>query len=99
MASRVALPREGHPEQAHYVFGRFMQHRNTELVFDPSTPDIGMRDFERQDWSEFRHLFEWDEEPERSTNLSAPRNVGLTTHGKAECCYQKKQGRIYSLLK
>lgn len=51
MSSHLALPREGHLEQVFHIFAYLKKHMNTEMVFDPSVPEIDMNIFQRQDWS------------------------------------------------
>ena len=34
-----------------HVFEYLKKHMNTEMVFDPSEPEIDMNSFQRQDWS------------------------------------------------
>ena len=80
------MPREDHLEKVRHIFGHSNNHHNTELALDPSAPDICKSDFERQNWtnSEFRHLLEKDEEPERPENMPVPRGIGLTIRRKAD---------------
>ena len=40
MASHMALPRQGHLEQLFHIFAFLKYHHNSEMVFDPSEPDI-----------------------------------------------------------
>ena len=65
LSSHLALPREGHLEQAFHVFGYLKVHHNAELVFDPTYPEIDMPSFERRDWttSEFGHVHGKEELP------------------------------------
>ena len=51
LSSHLALPREGHLEALYHVFSYLKSHCNSEMVFDPSKPDIDPEDFLRQDWS------------------------------------------------
>ena len=52
LSSCLALPREGHLEQLFHIFAYLKKKHNTEMVFDPSYPDIDGSKFERQDWSD-----------------------------------------------
>ena len=52
MSSHLALPRTGHLKELVHIFGYLKKHHNAEMPFDPSVPDIDMKQFERQDWSE-----------------------------------------------
>ena len=58
MSSHMAMPREGHLEQVLNIFGYLDAHHNSELVFDPSDPQIDKSKFERKDWSssKFGHV-------------------------------------------
>ena len=51
LSSCLALPRSGHQEQVFRVFAYLKKHHNTEMVFDPSYPEIYQNQFEMQDWS------------------------------------------------
>ena len=50
MSSCLALPREGHLRQLFHIFEYLNKHHNTEMVFDPSFPEINEADFPRRDW-------------------------------------------------
>ena len=52
MSSHLCMPRKGHLEQLFHVFGYLKKHHNAEMPFDPSTPDMDMAKFPRQDWSQ-----------------------------------------------
>ena len=51
LASHMALPRRGHLNQVYHIFGYLDKHHNSEIVFDPSPPDIPDNLFVRHDWS------------------------------------------------
>ena len=51
LSSHLALPREGHLEEVFHVFAYLKKHMNSEIVFDPTFPEIDMNDFQKQDWS------------------------------------------------
>ena len=51
MSSHLAFPREGHLEAVFHMFAYLKKNHNSEMVFDPSEPDIDMSDFPREDWS------------------------------------------------
>ena len=51
LSSHLVLPREGHMQELFHIFAYLKKHMNTEMVFDPSEPDIDMNVFQRQDWS------------------------------------------------
>ena len=48
MSSCLALPCEGHLMQPFHIFQCLNEHHNTELVFDPSVPDINKADFPKK---------------------------------------------------
>ena len=50
MSSHLALPREGHLQEVLHIFGYLKKHMNSEMVFDPSEPEIDMNEFKREDW-------------------------------------------------
>ncbi len=52
LSSHMTLPREGHLLQLYPVFAYLMSYRNnSEIVFDPSAPEIDRSLFMRQDWA------------------------------------------------
>ena len=51
MSSCLALPRQGHLQQLYHLFAYLKNHHNSEMVFDPSEPDIDESKFQREDWS------------------------------------------------
>ena len=51
LSSHLALPREGHVQELFRVFAYLRKHLNSEMVFDPTEPDVDMNVFQRQDWS------------------------------------------------
>ena len=50
LASHLALPREGHLNEVFHIFAYLKLNHNTEMVFDPSEPEINPNDFQRRDW-------------------------------------------------
>jgi len=68
----------------HKVFAYLKKYYNTEMVFDPSFPDINVQDFERKDWSysEFSTLVN----QQRELHLRAPvsHRKGFVTRGKVD---------------
>ena len=44
----LILPREKHRKQVLYMFVYLKKYYNTQIVFDPSDPDIDKNDFENQ---------------------------------------------------
>ena len=51
LSSCLALLRAGLQEQVFHVVAYLKKQHNTEMVFDPSYPEIDHNQFERQDWS------------------------------------------------
>lgn len=52
MASIMVLPRLGHLKQLYHMFSYLRDSHNTELVFDPSEPDINKADFLSEEWKD-----------------------------------------------
>ena len=51
LASMMALPREGHLEQAFHMFAYLKNKHNAEMVLDPSVPNVDDSQFPKHDWS------------------------------------------------
>ena len=51
LLSHLVLPQEGHFQELLRVFACLKKHTNTEIMFDPSEPDIDIKSFHLQDWS------------------------------------------------
>ena len=51
MSSCLTLPREGCLQQLFCMLSHLEKHHNTEVVFDPTSPDIDPNMFPKQDWS------------------------------------------------
>ena len=51
MSSHLAMPRRGHLGALFIMFAYLKKHHNSEMIFDPSEPDIDMSIFPREDWS------------------------------------------------
>ena len=80
LSSHLALPHEGHLEQVFQIFG-YLKKYHTELVYDPSNPEIDPAQFEQRDWmsSEFGHV---DGEEELPPNMPEPHGMGFTMRAK-----------------
>ena len=50
MLSCMALPQKGHLDQFFNIFAYLKIKHNSEMVFDPSEPNIKMQDFYRTEW-------------------------------------------------
>ena len=83
MSSHLALPREGHLAQLFHMFLYLKKYHNTEMVFDPSEPDIDEVEFEKEDWSssEFGHIQGKEELP---PNMPTPRGLGFRIVAKVD---------------
>ena len=51
LSSHLALPRQGHLEALFHLFAYLKSHHNSEMVFDPSEPDLDLSDFPGEDWT------------------------------------------------
>ena len=49
MSSHMAMPREGHMKELLHIFAYLEKYSNTELVFDPTEPEINEETFQRKD--------------------------------------------------
>ena len=49
----LAMPRQGHLEQVHHIFGYLKSHPKRKLFFDPQHPSIDERSFNSYDWYDF----------------------------------------------
>ena len=83
MSSHIALPREGHLKALLQIFAYLKKHHNTEMVYDPSQPEIDNAAFDRKDWtsSKFGHLQGIEELPPK---MPEPRGIGLTMVAKVD---------------
>ena len=53
LSSYLAYPREGHLDAALHVMGYLRLKHNSQLIFDPTYPDIDLTIFPIYDWTEF----------------------------------------------
>ena len=51
LTSFMASPRQGHLDQVFHIFGSLKAKHNSEMIFDPTEPDINESDFPKEDWS------------------------------------------------
>ena len=49
MSSQLSLPREGHLDQVFHTFMYLKKHHNSDLVFEPSYPDVNIDTFPKHD--------------------------------------------------
>ena len=79
LSSYLALPQEGHLIELFHVFAYHKKHLNTEMVFDPSEPEIEMNSFQRQDWSYLIYSTPGEELKEALfSNMPKPLGKGFT---------------------
>ena len=76
LSSHLALPRKGHLEAIFHIFGYLDKHHNSEMVFDPSEPEIDMTVFNRKDWSTSESGFTLYEDLPQ--NMPEARGFGFT---------------------
>ena len=66
-----------------HVFAYLKKHMNTEMVFDPSEPEIDMKSFQRQDWS-----YSFYSSPSEELKEALPTNMTKPLgHGFKICCF------------
>ena len=65
------------------MFSHLRKYHNTEIVFDPSEPDLDTNLFQRKDWlsSKFGHL---EGKEELSRNIPQPRVLGFIMSAKVD---------------
>ena len=79
LSSHLALPREGHMQELLHVFAYLRKHLNSEMVFDPTEPDVDMNSFQRQDWSYSIYSSPGEEAKEAlPPNMPKPLGKGFT---------------------
>ena len=79
LSSHLVLPREGHLQELFHVFAYLKKHMNSEMVFDPSEPEIDLNAFPKQDWSYSIYSSPGEEAKELlPPNMPAPLGKGFT---------------------
>jgi hypothetical protein len=76
LSSYLAMPREGHLEQAHHIFGYLKSHPKRKLGFDPRHPMLDENRFRKCDWTDFYR----DAEEAIPGNMPKPRGNIMSTH-------------------
>jgi hypothetical protein len=76
LSSYLAMPREGHLEQALHIFGYLKANPKRKLAFDPAHPSINENRFQKHDWTEFYR----DAKEAIPTNMPKPRGNVMSTH-------------------
>lgn len=51
MSSHLALPQVGHLQELYHIFAYLKAHANSEMVFDPTSIQVDMTSFPKEDWS------------------------------------------------
>jgi len=74
MESCMAMPRRGHLEQLYHMFAFLRKKHNSEMVFDPTEPEIDEASFEQQDWKDTVYGECKEEIP---SNAPEPRGFGF----------------------
>ena len=75
LSSHLALPREGHLDQIFNIFAYLKRNHNSEMIFDPSDPDIDQSLFDRKDWTASEFGLTLDEV--LPPNMPTPRGMGF----------------------
>ena len=83
MSAHLAQLTKGHLDQVLQMFGYLKKYHNTELVYDPSEPEIELPKFEKRDWtaSEFGHVVGKEETPK---DMPEPRGMGFVIRVKVD---------------
>ena len=76
MSTHSALPRRGHLEQLHHIFGYLKINPKRKLFFDPQHPNIDERAFKEHDWFEFYR----DPKERLPSDSPKPRGNMVSTH-------------------
>ena len=76
MSSHLTLPRESHLNQLYHIFLYLKSHHNTEMVYDPSEPEIRMDLFEKEDLT--NTVYGGESQEALPPNMPQPRGMGFT---------------------
>ena len=74
LSKHLALPREGHLEQALHIVGYIKSHKKLRLMFDPAYPKVKEKWFQTYDW----HDFYRDAEENIPPNMPEARGLDVT---------------------
>ena len=90
--SHLTLPQKGHLEAVFHIFAYLKKHHNSEMVFDPSEPEIDMADFPHEDWSLSMYGDVKEDMPPTCPfsesgpdDMPAPRGLGFTITVYVDC--------------
>ena len=76
MSTHLAMPRRGHLEQVHHIFGYLEERPKQKLFFDPQHPELNKTSFTTYDWYDF---YREVKEPVLG-DMPAPRGQMVSTH-------------------
>ena len=76
MSTNLAMPRWGHLEQVHHIFGYLKEWPKRKLFFDPQHPELDERSFTIYDWYDFYR----DANEPVPGDMLAPRGQTVSTH-------------------
>ena len=76
MSTHLAMPRRGHLEQVHHIFGYLKERPKRKLFFDPQHPELEEKSFTTYDWYDFYR----DAKEPVPGDMPAPRGQTVSTH-------------------
>ena len=76
MSTHLAMPRQGHLEQVHHIFGYLKERPKWKLFFNPQHPVLDKRSFTTYDWYDFYR----DAKEPVPGDMPAPRGQMDSTH-------------------
>ena len=76
MSTHLAMPRRGHLEQVHHIFGYLKERPKQKLFFDLQHPELDERSFTTYDWYDFYR----DAKEPVLGDMPAPRGQTVLTH-------------------
>jgi hypothetical protein len=77
LSSYLACPREGHLENALHVMGYLQLKHNSQIIFDPTYPNIDQTAFPSFEWTEFYGNVEEAITPDMSPPLGKDVDLGM----------------------
>ena len=76
MSTHLAMPRQGHLEQVHHIFGYLKDQPKRKLFFDPQHPELDERSFTTYNWYDFYR----DTKEPVPGDMPTPRGQVVSTH-------------------
>ena len=76
MSTHLAMPRRGHLEPVHHIFGYLKERPKWKFFFDPQHPELDERLFTTYDWYDFYR----DAKEPVPGDIPAPRGQMVSTH-------------------